>query len=84
MREATLEEFVRDVEEMVVTAQHERIVLMRNGHPVAVVVGIENKDEEDWHYMSSPEFWQMIEERRRCSTAPWEEVKVRLFGDEER
>jgi prevent-host-death family protein len=83
MREAALEQFTQDVEEMVNAAQHERIVITRNGQPVAVVVGIENKDEEDWHYMSSPEFWQMIEERRCQPTAPWEEVKARLFEDQE-
>jgi hypothetical protein len=42
---------------------------------------MENKDAEDFHYMTSPEFWRMIEEARRMPTVPWEQAKKELLAD---
>ena len=41
----------------------------------------EFKDEEDRLLEASPEFWQMIQERRRRPAVPLEEVEERLFAD---
>jgi hypothetical protein len=64
------------------SAQHERILVTRNGKLLAVVVGIENKDEEDLRLEASPDFWRMIEERRRRPTRRLEDVEAELFADE--
>ncbi|MDB5290810.1 MAG: hypothetical protein JWL69_2051 [Phycisphaerales bacterium] len=40
------------------------IVLTRKGKPVAYVVPTEFYDEEDIGYMTDPDFWKMIRERR--------------------
>jgi hypothetical protein len=46
-------------------AQGDRVVITRNGVPVALVVGLEGLDEEQVEWGSSDEFWKMIAERRR-------------------
>ena len=38
--------------------------------------------EEDFRLEASPEFWRMIEERRREPTIPLEDLKAELFADE--
>ena len=68
MKEATLEEFAEDPEGFVRSAQQERVLVTQNGAPLAVVVGVEHKDAEDWQLEASAEFWKMIEERRRRPT----------------
>ena len=83
MKEITQEQLSRETSALLDAAQHERIVVTRNGKPLAVVVGIENKDEEDLRLEASPEFWRMIEERRREPTVPLEDIKAELFADEE-
>ena len=84
MKQATLEQFVQDTENLVATSQREKVVLTRNGKPVALVLGIEDKyDAEDWYYMTSPEFWRMIELRRQEGTNPLNVVEERLFTAEE-
>ena len=62
-------------------AQQERILVTQNGKPVALVVGLENKDEEDWQLEMSLDFWQMIEERRKRPTMPFQEVVATLFDE---
>jgi antitoxin (DNA-binding transcriptional repressor) of toxin-antitoxin stability system len=46
-------------------AQHERIVITRNGKPVALIIGIEGMDEEQLQLGSSDKFWKLITERRK-------------------
>jgi PHD/YefM family antitoxin component YafN of YafNO toxin-antitoxin module len=82
MKETTLERFVQDVNDMMEEAQHERLLVTRNGIPFAVVVGIAHKDEEDLRLESSPEFWRMIEERRQGPTVRLEDVEADLLADE--
>ncbi len=79
MREATIEEFAQQLQALVDASQHERIVVTRNGKPVAVLLGIENKDAEDLGLEASPEFWRLIEERRKRPTARLEDVEADLF-----
>ena len=49
-------------------AQRERIVLTRNGKPVALVVGLEGMDEEQVQLGGSEKFWKLIAERRKQKT----------------
>ena len=59
----------REVIELVDASQRQRVVLTRNGVPFALIVGVENKDEEDLQLEASPEFWRMIADRRRETTS---------------
>ena len=82
MKETTLEQFTQAVQSYVDAAQHERLLVTANGKPVALVVGLTNKDEEDWQLEMSDEFWQMIEERRQRPTLRFEEVEATLFDEQ--
>jgi hypothetical protein len=82
MTKTTIEQFANDVDGYLTTAQKERVLVMRNGQPVALVIGMENKDAEDFHYMTSPEFWRVIEEARVMPTVPLEQLKKELLADE--
>jgi PHD/YefM family antitoxin component YafN of YafNO toxin-antitoxin module len=61
VEKSTLDECVRD-------SQEERVVVTRNGSPVAVVVGVEGLDEEQVQLGCSDDFWKLIIERRRQNT----------------
>ena len=63
-------------------AQHERVLVTQDGKPLALLVGLENKDQEDWDLQTSPAFWQMVEERRGRPTVPLAAVEASLFDDE--
>jgi antitoxin (DNA-binding transcriptional repressor) of toxin-antitoxin stability system len=63
-------------------AQQERVVVTRDGKPVAVLVGLENKDDEDLFYETSQEFWEMIRERRRRPTVRLKDIKEELLRDD--
>jgi hypothetical protein len=71
MEDATLDLCVAE-------AQQERVILTRNGHPVALVVGVDGMDEEQVRLASSPEFWMLMEERRRQRTISREELERKL------
>ncbi len=57
IEEATVDAWIED-------AQGERVVITRNGRPVALVVGIEGMDLEQIELGSSDPFWSLIAERR--------------------
>lgn len=82
MKETTLEQFTQAVQSYLEAAQQERILVTENGKPVALVVGLAHKDEEDWQLETSVEFWQMIEERRQRPTRRFEEVEATLFNEQ--
>ena len=46
-------------------AQHEKILITRNGKPVALVVGVEGLDAEQLDLGSDSAFWKLITQRRR-------------------
>lgn len=82
LKEATLEQLAQNVPALLEDAQRERVLITRDGKPLAVIVGIENKDEEDFQLEESPEFWTMIESRRQRPTVPLDEAEARLFAPE--
>lgn len=61
LRQASLDTCVNN-------AQRERIVLTRNGKPVALIIGVEGMDEEQLQLGSSDKFWRLIAERRTQKT----------------
>jgi hypothetical protein len=71
MEDATLDRCIAE-------AQEERVILTRNGHPVALVVGVEGMDEEQIRLSSSPEFWRLIQVSRKQKTISREELERRL------
>jgi prevent-host-death family protein len=82
MTETTIEQFAQHAEQYVRVAQGGRVLVTRAGKPIAVLVGIENKDEEDLRLQTDPEFWRMIEERRQRPTVDLDEAEARLFPEE--
>ncbi len=59
-----------DLSTCVTKAQGERIVLTREGRPVALLVGIEGLDEEQLALGTSSTFWKLMRERRKEKTMP--------------
>jgi len=59
-------------------AQSEQIILMRDGNPVALVVGVQGMDEEQVQLGSSDEFWRMIIQRRKEKTLTREALQQRI------
>jgi prevent-host-death family protein len=61
-------------------AQRERVVITRNGKPVALIVGVEGMDAEQLQLGSSDKFWRLIEQRRKQKTISRAELEKKL-GD---
>ncbi len=81
MKPITAVQAEADIDKVLDSAQKERIVIMRGGKPSAVIVGIESYDEEELELATSPEFWRMIEERRRRGRSiPLSELRARLHS----
>jgi len=62
----------------VAEAQQERIVVLRDGKPVALIVGVEGMDEEQLQLGSSDRFWKLISERRKQKTLSRAQLEERL------
>jgi antitoxin (DNA-binding transcriptional repressor) of toxin-antitoxin stability system len=71
MEETSLELCIAD-------AQHERLILTRNGHPVALLVGVAVLDEEQIALGACSEFWKLIEHSRRGKTISRDDLEKRL------
>ena len=82
MKETTLEQFAEDPHAFMEAAQQERLLVAHHGKSVAVVIGIEHKDDEDLRLEASPDFWRMIEQRRQRPTIPLKDVEATLFADD--
>jgi antitoxin (DNA-binding transcriptional repressor) of toxin-antitoxin stability system len=59
-------------------AQQERVVLTRNGKPVALIIGLEGLDEEQLQLGRSDKFWALIEQRRKQKTISRAELERKL------
>ncbi len=79
MKTVTNREAQGHLEDVLDSAQEERVVITRNGKPSAIVLGLESYDAEDLALAGSPEFWQMIEQRRQTgASVSLAEAKSRL------
>ncbi len=67
-----------DLDSLIQDAQRERLIITRNGKPVALIVGVEGMDEEQLELGSSDKFWRLIEERRAQKTIPRGELEERI------
>ena len=52
------------LDDCVTVAQSERVVVTRDGNPIAIIVGVEGLDAEQIQLGSSDAFWKLIAERR--------------------
>jgi antitoxin (DNA-binding transcriptional repressor) of toxin-antitoxin stability system len=73
IRDTSLDACVHD-------AQSERVVIMRGGNPVAIVVGVEGLDAEQTELGASDEFWKLIGDRRQEPTLGRSALEKRLDG----
>lgn len=73
--QTTLEDCVRD-------ARDERVIITRNGVPVALVIGVEGLDEEQVARGSSDDFWRLIAGRRAQKTVGRSAIEG-VAGEEE-
>ena len=79
MKEITVEQLSSETPALLSLAQSERVIVTRDGKPLALLLGLEFKDEEDYALEKDREFWQMIEKRRKGNkTVSLAEVKRRL------
>jgi antitoxin (DNA-binding transcriptional repressor) of toxin-antitoxin stability system len=58
IEQATLDVCVRE-------AQGERVLVTRDGRPVAMIVGLAGLDEDQLQLGASEKFWQLITTRRK-------------------
>ena len=61
-------------------AQTDRVVIMRGGNPVALVVGVEGLDEEQAQLGASDKFWKLISDRRKEPTLDRSALEKKLDG----
>jgi len=71
LEQASLDTCVND-------AQRERVVITRNGKPIALIIGVEGIDEEQLELGSSDKFWRLIAERRTQKTLSRAELEQRI------
>jgi prevent-host-death family protein len=60
-------------------AQRERLLITKNGKPVAVLVGIEGQDGEQLGLSASPTFWKMVESRRKQKTTTRSQLERKIL-----
>jgi hypothetical protein len=79
MKEISVEQLSKETPAFVGIAQKERVIITCKGKPLAVLLGIENKDEEDCALERDEAFWELIHARRmEKKTIPLAAVKKRL------
>jgi antitoxin (DNA-binding transcriptional repressor) of toxin-antitoxin stability system len=78
MKQIVLEK--ADLESCVSQAQQGRVVIVRNGRPVALVVGVEGMDPEQLELGSSDKFWRLIARRRKQKAISRAQLERKLNG----
>jgi hypothetical protein len=69
-----------DLDACVADAQSDRVVVTRDGNPVALVVGVRGLDDEQVQLGASDEFWKLISQRREEKTFDRAALEKRLDG----
>lgn len=80
MKNVDIEE--ASLDRCVTEAQQERVVIMRDGKPVALMIGVEGLDEEQLQLGSSDRFWTVIGERRSERTMSRAELEQKIGSEE--
>ena len=63
------------------TAQEDRVLLTRNGNPVAILVGVQGEEAPEVEVVNDPELWAILAERRKkpCLTSAELKKKMELM-----
>jgi antitoxin (DNA-binding transcriptional repressor) of toxin-antitoxin stability system len=61
--------------------QRERVILTRNGKPVALLVNVEGMDAEQIELGSSDKFWKLMAERRAQFIISREQLEEQLLDE---
>ena len=61
-------------------AQQERVIITRNGRPVALIVGVEGMDAEQLQLGSSDKFWKLMTKRRKQKAISRTKLEQKLNG----
>ena len=69
-----------ELDACVVDTQSDRIVIMRGGNPVALVVGVQGLDAEQVQLGASDEFWKLISKRREEPTLDRSALEKEMEG----
>jgi prevent-host-death family protein len=78
MKQLTLEQLSKQLQDYVRSAQGEQILITDNGKPIALLLGLENSDPEQLNLQLSAQFWEMISDRRKRPTVPFPVVEAQL------
>lgn len=78
MKQLSLEQLSEQLQDCVRSVQQEQIPIAQNGKPIALLLGLENFDPEQWNLQFSVEFWKTIGDRRQRPTVPLSVVETQL------
>ena len=85
MKRMTIEDLPKNMRQLIAATPREQVLLTKKGKPFAIIRDASKYDEEDIGYMSDPEFWKFIAERRReRGGVPIEQVMARIEREEAR
>jgi len=84
MKTVPLDDQPRALFDLADASKWEYVVFTRGGKPVAYVFSARHYDGEDIGYMTDPEFWKMIRERREEDgpAIPLEQIEAELRARE--
>ena len=84
MKRVTLAKFKKNVELCLLIAQAHRVLVMRRGQPLALITGVEGRDEDSVLLGSDPALLAQLRRARRAPRpVPFEEARRRLGITEE-
>ena len=78
MKTVALREAKQSLSGFVAHAQRERVLITKHGKPAALVIGVEGQDIEDVLLSQDPDFWKLVEARRRQPTLSIAEVRAKI------
>jgi hypothetical protein len=78
MKTLTVEHPSGELKHVLAVSRQGRVLVKHKGKPLALVIDVRHKDEEQIELENDPEFWRMIQERRSQPSVPWEQVKADL------
>jgi len=78
MKTVALREAKQSLSGFVAHAQRERVLITKHGKPAALVIGVEGQDLEDVLLAQDPEFWKLVEARRKQPTLSLADVRTKL------
>ena len=84
MKTVSIEEFRAHLDKYLADAASADVILTNEGKPWLVLRAVASEEAANsTAFTRSPEFWQMIRERRQEQGIPWEEARKELGLDED-